>query len=159
MPVTKPVEERFWPRVVMGDWLDCWMWDGPTNAGGYGIFGLGRGSVLAHRVAYELLVGPIGEPTLDHTCHSELVPTRGCKGGPACPHRRCVNPLHLEPTTRRENALRGIVGPNRTYVRNSHCHRLHPLSGGNLYVDPAGGRHCRICRRDNLRAWRERQRG
>jgi len=42
----------------------------------------------SHRVAYEILVGPIPAGSdIDHTCHN----------------RRCVNPEHLRPTTRKQN--------------------------------------------------------
>jgi hypothetical protein len=48
---------------------------------------------MAHRFAYELLVGPIPEDLeLDHLCRV----------------RHCVNPAHLEPVTHLENILRGM---------------------------------------------------
>ena len=57
---------------------------------------------------YELVVGPIPEGmTIDHRCHDRA----SCSGGPACLHRRCVNPAHLELATQRDNMLRGWAVP------------------------------------------------
>ena len=38
-------------------------WDAACNASGYGIVGFGSGSVLAHRLAYALLVGDVPSQT------------------------------------------------------------------------------------------------
>ena len=69
----------------------CWIWRGRIAPNGYGRLG----SKYAHRVMYELHVGPI--PTgldVDHLCRV----------------RHCVNPRHLEPVTRSENLRRGKSG-------------------------------------------------
>ena len=80
------IERRFWSLV---SWTEgCWFWAGPIRKTGYGVFG--RSS--AHRVAYELAVGPIpGGLVIDHLCR---VPS-------------CVNPAHMEPVTPDVNVLRG----------------------------------------------------
>jgi len=92
-----PEVDRFWSKVdlhglahpVLGP---CWLWTDPLNRYGYGRFArTSAHRVLAHRYAYELLVGPIGEGlTLDHLCER-----------PAC-----VRPSHLEPVTNSENVRR-----------------------------------------------------
>lgn len=76
----------------------CWEWRGTHDKDGYGHFRIGsrtNGSlrmVLAHRFAYETLVGPIPEGLqLDHLCRNTP----------------CVNPLHLEVVTLQENIRRG----------------------------------------------------
>lgn len=67
----------------------CWNWTAALNAFGYGRF---RG-LLAHRVSYESLVGPIPDGLeLDHLCRN----------------RKCVRPEHLEPVTHDENYRRAI---------------------------------------------------
>lgn len=70
----------------------CWEWQGNVDSHGYGqTLYLGR-RIGAHRFAYLLLVGEIPAGlVLDHRCRNRL----------------CVNPDHLEPTTNRENVLRG----------------------------------------------------
>lgn len=99
---------RFWSKVRKSDDSDgCWFWTERTDARGYGAFYTTQtahgGPSKAHRWAYELLIGPIPDGKyLDHTCHK---PTR-CAGGVDCPHRRCVNPAHLEPVTNEENLRR-----------------------------------------------------
>lgn len=92
-----PLHER-WPdtltrvmrRIQKGD---CWEWTGALFQGtGYGQVWADGTTRLAHRVVYELLVGPIPVGLdLDHLCRN----------------RSCVNPAHLEPVTRRVNVQRG----------------------------------------------------
>lgn len=60
-PRPKPIAERFWPKVAIMP-NGCWEWTGALNKDGYGKFGMPGapgGWVLAHRVAWELQVGPI----------------------------------------------------------------------------------------------------
>ena len=123
-----PIEERFWPKVRKTD--GCWLWEG-SKTFGYGKIGPGARAlspVAAHRVSYELLVGPIPEGMeLDHLCR---VPA-------------CVRPDHLEPVTHTENVLRGI-GASAVNARKDHCKRGHPFDAENtLHV--SGTRRCRTC--------------
>lgn len=91
--------------------------------------------MLAHRFAYELLVGPIPTGlTLDHLCRR-----------PAC-----VNPSHLEPVSLRDNILRG-EGPVALGARVTHCPQGHPYDLFNTYIDPSGTRRCRTCHREQRR--------
>lgn len=133
---TRPsLAERFWRRVDVGGPDDCWVWQGATVRG-YGRVWVGGAVVNAHRVAYELLVGPIAPGRqIDHLCRV----------------RSCVNPRHLEPVTPRENLMRGEA-PTMRAARTDTCGRgLHPLSGENLYVTPDGARRCRTCVRERTR--------
>ena len=75
----------------------CWLWLGADTAEGYGKMGIGlrgdgtRRVVYAHRLAYELDIGPIPEGmTIDHLCRV----------------RCCVNPRHLEAVTIQVNTAR-----------------------------------------------------
>lgn len=146
------IEERFWPRVDKRgpvpphrpDLGPCWLWTGAKNNKGYGQLGLtgrGAGSVLAHRLAYNLLVGPIPDGLqLDHLCRN----------------RTCVNPAHLEPVTHQENLRRGIRANQNT--GKTHCPQGHPYDDENTYHLRGGGRMCKECSRIRLRARREKER-
>jgi hypothetical protein len=110
---TAPYERKFWAKVDRCGDDECWEWKGYVQSNGYGNFGQ-TGTRLAHRIAYRLLVGPIPEGTvLDHLCHTR---DPNCTDADDCPHRRCVNPAHLDPTTRRINIARGRGGDSWGYV-------------------------------------------
>src|ERR1019366_4519713 len=88
--------ERFLKFVLPEPNTGCWLWTGGLNRGGYGQF-MTPPCTVAHRVAYELFVGPIPEGLqLDHLCRV----------------RSCVNPQHLEPVSQQENIRRGLGGMN-----------------------------------------------
>ena len=140
-----PLKDRLLARVTTDPGTGCWLWPTVNARTGYGSIRVaGRGSrmALAHRVSYELHVGPIPEGLhLDHLCRN----------------RGCVNPEHLEPVTCRENILRG-VGFAATNAVKTHCPAGHPLDGANLYVCPRGTRKCRACRAEASRRYLQRKR-
>ncbi|RLB43368.1 MAG: HNH endonuclease [Deltaproteobacteria bacterium] len=119
----------------------CWLWTGATNkVTRYGQWSWREGkrvvNRLAHRYAYEVLVGPIPEGlVIDHSCNV----------------RQCGNPDHLEPVTQKVNVRRGKKGTM------THCKRGHPLAGVNLYLY-RGRRYCRECGRLHGRRAQERKR-
>src|SRR6266516_6515199 len=102
-PVPRPPEERFWEKVDKNSPEGCWLWPAGCDRDGYGHFqvdaaGGHNSQALAHRYAYELLVGPIPEGlTLDHLCrvHSCVKAIADERG-----------PAHLEPVTTRINTMR-----------------------------------------------------
>ena len=123
-----PHPQRFWEKVDKSE--SCWLWTGGLVKGGYGQYNLEGRCRQAHRLAYELAVGPIPDGlVIDHLCKNP----------------RCVNPEHLEPVTRGENVLRG-VGPTAENARKSECKRGHPLTPENLAPSKQGWRVCRACR-------------
>ena len=156
--------ERFWKRVDKDGPLSldrpdlgpCWVWTGNIRTGwgkepgGYGRFSVSpERSMLAHRMAYELSIGPIPEgKVLDHLCHGP-----SCPGG-ACLHRRCVNPDHLEAVTQRTNVMRQ---PNTG--TETHCPHGHAFSVENTYITPKGGRQCRQCKTEAMRRFNARNPG
>jgi hypothetical protein len=128
---TTPMSERFWAKVQRTD--DCWLWTGGTTGLGYGsIWDYDeRRLVMAHRVSYEMHVGPIPAGLhLDHLCRNP----------------RCVRPEHLEPVTIRENIRRSpLAQENKT-----HCPAGHEYTPENTYRAPGSPncRHCRACSRE-----------
>ena len=102
-PHLATAEARFWSKVDKCG--PCWNWTGPMNQGGYGTFAIGRSvQMLAHRHAWELLVGTIPQgKQLDHQCHN-----------PAC-----VNPDHLRAVSNKENHehFKGAFSTSKTGIR------------------------------------------
>ncbi len=63
--LTLEMRARFWAKVEKRD-DGCWNWTACTHKG-YGRFLVWRSNQRAHRIAYQLLVGPIPVGTeLDH---------------------------------------------------------------------------------------------
>lgn len=142
MGVARPVAPRLWAQVERTD--SCWLWTGYRTWNGYGWMSVNNRAVAVHRIAYELLVGPIPAGLdLDH------VRDRGCT------NRNCVNPAHLEPVTRSENLRRGrgVEVLRARAAKITHCPRGHAYAE-HAYVTPSGGRTCKICQRARDRAWR-----
>lgn len=137
--IPDPVARRFWSHVEKrAD--GCWVWHGPLHGGtGYGRFTVDRQGHLAHRLAYELLKGPI--------------PRGLCLDHGDCPIL-CVNPAHTEPVTRGENSRRG----RSANAAKTHCPHGHPYSGDNLFLGAKGERKCRACSRRSSRAYQRQRR-
>lgn len=138
-----PFLTRLWARVDKAgpvperrpDLGPCWLWTGGADHKGYGQLvpeGARDVTVRAHRFIYELVVGPVDASLeMDHLCRN----------------RRCVNPAHLEPVTRRENMLRGESFAAKNAVK-THCVHGHPFDAENTFTRPGGRRGCRACRRE-----------
>lgn len=80
------IEERLLRRRVVTP-EGCWLWP-LAGTSGYGSVDVNKRTILVHRLAYELWVGPIpAGQTVHHRCAV----------------RKCFNPEHLEAVTQREN--------------------------------------------------------
>lgn len=122
-------ERDFRTRII----TDCHSWTGPRSKSGYGKVMRDGKTLRAHRVAYEMWVGPIPEGMeIDHLCRNRL----------------CVNPEHLEAVTPEVNQSR------RKWVRDC-CANGHPWTEKDTYwytaKDGRQARQCRECNRQRCR--------
>lgn len=139
----RPPMERLMAKVSK-HWLSgCWLWTGAKTHNGYGRIGRGReleGTVLVHRLMWELSFGPVPDGRL--VCHK-------------CDVRNCVNPWHLFLGTAKDNT-RDMFEKGRAsngQEKKTQCPLGHPYSGENTYTSKAGKRHCRTCKRAKWRIW------
>ena len=104
-PKPKPLWDKIAKRIGFAPG-NCWIWRGHINKDGYGLL-LTRPtghSAQAHRLVYEILVGPIPPGlVIDHLCRT-----------PAC-----VNPQHLDPVSIGENVRRGLRPVKKTRATQS----------------------------------------
>jgi hypothetical protein len=119
--------ERFWAKVNKTD--TCWLWTACKKADGYGQIGVGGGKLKsAHRLSYEMHVGPIPPGlVIDHLCRI----------------RHCVNPAHMEAVTPQVNTARGIGGHNMS--AKTHCPSGHAYTPDNIVRRADRKRSCRTC--------------
>jgi len=137
----------------------CWEWTGAVaKSNGYSRAYIPsrkhRGS--GHRIAYELFIGPVPAGYhVDHTCHNQ---DESCYGrGADCPHRRCVNPDHLEAVTPSVNRIRSTAARARRDKVSSltHCPRGHELTPENRFSLS----RCKECDRNNRSRARQKRLG
>ena len=107
----------------------CWLWKAAKTSG-YGVVQFDGRVQRAHRVVYQILIGPIPKGLeLDHLCRN----------------RACVNPAHLEPVTGAENIARG-ESKSALHSRQTHCKRGHPFTPENTYLRKRAHKTERFCR-------------
>lgn len=140
----RPPAPRFTRRFE--DYIDrtgeCWIWTGPRDRKGYGLWSGEGERGLAHRVSLTRAAGTPPDPAM-FACHQ-------------CDNPPCVRPDHLYWGTIQDNTRDYVErqGVHNKGARKAHCPQGHPYSGDNVQVY-GGKRNCREC--GNTRA-RERMR-
>lgn len=111
----------------------CIIFTGNLNNCGYGRIWNNETKrlVLVHRAVYENTFGPIPS---------------GLECNHICRQPSCINILHLELVSHRQNVLMGI-GPSANNYRKKFCKSGHKLTPSNIYHPPKRPteRSCRIC--------------
>lgn len=142
----QPLIDRIADKFVVGD--GCWRWVASLSTGGYGQVNSGGHNgqpLMAHRVIYEMLAGPIPSGfQLDHLCRN----------------RWCVRPDHLEPVTQDENKRRGEAGQvhKERMAALTSCKWGHAFDAANTYIGVGqNGNTRRTCRKCKARRERARK--
>lgn len=97
--IKKTCKQKFEEKIdkngpVVYSWLSrCWIWIGLVLNSGYGQFWFENKKWQAHRMSYEIYIGPIPGKFL--VCHK-------------CDNRQCINPDHLFLGDHRDNALDSV---------------------------------------------------
>lgn len=106
------VRERFDSKFIPEPTTGCWLWTAAVTSQCYGRFSVGRKTLRAHRVAYELYIGII--PDGLHVLHK-------------CDQPPCVNPEHLFLGTHADNTADMCAKGRQARVRgDTNGTRLHP---------------------------------
>lgn len=116
----------------------CHIWIASVDIAGYGGFCIKDKRIMAHRVAYFLYKGEIPKDfVVDHLCNNPY----------------CVNPLHLEAKTQKENGYRALNSLTTINSLKTHCIRGHEFTEENTFFVKGGGRSCIICTKEYKREW------
>jgi hypothetical protein len=120
--------DHFWSLILVTP-TGCWEWQGTITSWDYGHFWDGKYIVRAHKYAYEAYYGrvPFGK-IIHHKCEN----------------KKCVYPLHLEATTKKDH-------PDAIYnvkKQQTHCWRGHEFNEENTYLIKNKNktrRNCKMC--------------
>lgn len=124
--------KRFWTKVRLDDVSKCWNWQAAKVRGTYGKFAIHHKLFPAHRIAYELVYGPIPDGLfVRHTCDN----------------KSCCNPFHLLAGTHQDN-VRDAIERRRYLSGKDNKHAKYPSAIVSVIrrLSEAGCPPCEIAR-------------
>jgi hypothetical protein len=138
--------EKLWEKTQLKD--GHWLWTGATS-NGHGRCSYNGTLWTVSRLSLCIYL-KISYKGIWEACH-------------ICEYANCWNPLHLYQGDRKSNTNDNINnGKFYYYSKNNsnktHCLNGHPYFGNNLYIKPNGWRVCIICRTEQKRKLRQRDR-
>lgn len=116
---------RFWSKIQVGRDTDCWPWRGGED---YGRIKIAGGLYSPHRLAYELVNGPIPE---GEGFHGTVIRHR-------CDNPACCNPGHLDIGTQRQNVMDMVERGRRKWSR--HNAKITADQAAKIRQDPRASR-------------------
>lgn len=142
----KSIAEVFWSHVHPASDNQCWDWEAATYPNGYGHIRYQGHDLLAHRVSWELNVGPIPEGLkVLHHCDRVI-----CQN-----YKKCLflgtsldNSLDMVSKKRQANNRPDWINPN-IGLKREVCEKGHPMTPDNITITRNGkfgeARRCTIC--------------
>jgi len=130
------LRQRLLSRIIERD--GHWLWVGSHRpVYGHGYIKVRGVQQYAHRVSYELFVGPIPPGLhLHHKCRI---------GG-------CINPEHLIPLTPKEHVRADDTTAGRN-AKKTRCIHGHLFDESNTRYSKSGKRRCKTCDSNQSRQW------
>ena len=117
----RTVEQRFNEKVTKNSGEECWSWTAATNDYGYGILRVDGKNLRAHRISWEIHVGPI--PPGMRVLHR-------------CDNPPCTNPDHLFCGTMKDNTQDMLKkGRNASVTRPDRIRRGSQIGTSKLTED------------------------
>ena len=128
---TIPLEERFWGKVEVPSYGECWEWTAGKIRGYGSIFYNGK-THKAHRISWKIHFGKIPKDMC--VLHE-------------CDNPSCVNPSHLFLGTHKDNSDDKIQKGRfkNGNMLKTHCKSGHEFSKTNTRINSRGERVCKEC--------------
>jgi hypothetical protein len=143
VPFASKLPEYLTRRIDFAAPEGCWKWLGSVTPQGYAQTKIHGKATNINRRVFSLINGHDAD-TIVHSCHTRS----GCKAqGTACPHKRCLNPMHMVSVS----AKLGALVTSNSWSRQTTCKHGHELTPDNVLIakQPNGRtgfrRLCRLC--------------